>query len=53
MTSTSVTTTIVILMVSKLIVIRLVIYIKLSINKEGKFTINLLLLLLIYSNKGL
>jgi hypothetical protein len=53
MISASITITIVILTVSKLIVIRLVIYIESSISKEGSFTINLLLLLLIYSNRRL
>jgi len=53
MISASITITIVVSIVSKLIVIRLVIYIELLISKEGSFTINLLLLLLIYSNKRL
>ena len=43
------TMTIVILIVSELIVI----WIELLVSKEGRFTINLLLFLLIYSNKGL
>jgi hypothetical protein len=45
MISTSITITIVVLIVSKLIIIR----IELLISKEGRFVINLLLLLLIYS----
>ena len=49
MISASMTITIVVLIVSELIVIR----IELLISKEGKFIINLLLLLLIYSNRGL
>jgi hypothetical protein len=49
MISASITTTIVISIVSELIVIR----IELLVNKKGRFTINLLLLLLIYSNRGL
>jgi hypothetical protein len=53
MISTSITITIVVLIVSKLIVIRLVIYIESLISKESKFVINLLLLLLVYSNKRL
>jgi hypothetical protein len=51
--SASITMTIVILTVSELIVIRLVIYIESSINKEGSFAINLLLLLLVRSNRRL
>jgi hypothetical protein len=51
--SASVTITIVISMVSELIVIRLVIYIESLISKEGSFAINLLLLLLVYSNRRL
>ena len=47
--SASITTTIVISIVSELIVIR----IELLVSKEGEFAINLLLLLLIYSNRGL
>jgi hypothetical protein len=43
------TMTIVVSIVSKLIVIR----IELLISKEGRFVINLLLLLLIRSNRGL
>ena len=51
--SASVTTTIVISTVSELIVIRLVICIESLISKEGSFAINLLLLLLIRSNRRL
>jgi hypothetical protein len=47
--SASITITIVVLIVSKLMVIR----IESLVNKEGKFAINLLLLLLVYSNRGL
>jgi hypothetical protein len=47
------TITIVISTVSELIVIRLVIYIESLISKEGRFAINLLLLFLIRSNRGL
>jgi hypothetical protein len=47
--SASVTITIVVLMVSELTVIRM----ELLISKEGGFTINLLLLLLICGNRGL
>jgi hypothetical protein len=47
--SASATTTIVVSTISKLIVIR----IELLISKEGGFAINLLLLLLVYSNRGL
>jgi hypothetical protein len=53
MISASITITIVISIVSELIVIRLVIYIELLISKEGRFAINLLLLLLVHSNRGL
>jgi len=53
MISASMTITIIILIVSKLIVIRLVIYIESLISKEGSFIINLLLLLFIYSNRRL
>jgi hypothetical protein len=49
MISASMTTTIVVSTVSELIVIR----IELLISKEGRFAINLLLLLLIRSNRGL
>ena len=51
--SASMTITIVISTVSELIVIRLVIYMKSLISKESSFAINLLLLLLIYSNRRL
>jgi hypothetical protein len=49
MISASTTTTIVVLTVSELAVIR----IESLISKESKFVINLLLLLLVYSNRGL
>jgi hypothetical protein len=52
-TSASATITIVVSTVSKLMVIRLVIYMESSISKEGEFAINLLLLLLIRSDRGL
>jgi hypothetical protein len=42
-----------ILTISELIVIRLAIYIESLIGKEGSFAINLLLLLLVYSNRRL
>jgi hypothetical protein len=47
--SASATTTIVVLTVSELMVIR----IESSVSKEGGFAINLLLLLLVYGNRGL
>jgi hypothetical protein len=53
MVSASVTMTIVVSIVSELMVIRLVICIESSISKEGSFAIDLLLLLLVRSNRRL
>jgi len=49
MISAPITTTVVVSIVPKLAVIR----IESSISKEGRFAINLLLLLLVRSNRGL